>query len=187
MAIAIPPPPPPGPPQLRSLSHAARVRLYGSFKWAYRPAPQAPDRIEVDAAWLTANVVILELPHLAHCNGGKAIRARVHKRVAAPMLALFNAWRSAGLLLHIQSWDGAYVARFKRGKGGGDESMLSNHAWGSAFDINARWNRLGMKPAPLGAPGCVLPLVAIANEHGFAWGGHFNSSPDGMHFECVRA
>ena len=29
-------------------------------------------------------------------------------------------------------------------------------------------------------------LVPLANKHGFYWGGHFESRPDGMHFEMAE-
>jgi hypothetical protein len=31
-----------------------------------------------------------------------------------------------------------------------------------------------------------VSLVPIAMESGFAWGAHYKSRPDGMHFELVR-
>lgn len=172
-------------PPLKSLSHIKRVEIFGKFKWKYTPTPTARERIAVDPGWQRENIVLLDLP-LMHLNAGKPIRARFHRLAAPRVDALFTAWQQAGLLLHVQSWDGSYVARFKRGKGGGSELDLSNHSWGTAFDINARWNRLNIRPAPIGATGSVMALVSIANELGFAWGGHFASRPDGMHFECVR-
>ena len=59
------------------------------------------------------------------------------------------------------------------------------YAFGSAFDINTKWNKLGRVPALAGEEGSVRELVSIANEHGFFWGGHFNGRPDGMHFEVA--
>lgn len=67
-----------------------------------------------------------------------------------------------------------------------DEDAASNHAWGTAFDINVPWNGLGATPALVGARGSVRKLVPLANEHGFYWGGHFNGRPDGMHFEIAQ-
>ena len=60
--------------------------------------------------------------------------------------------------------------------------MLSNHAFGTAFDINVQWNPLEALP---GRTGCVFELVPMAHRHGFYWGGHF-SRRDGMHFEVAR-
>src|SRR5512133_3895662 len=64
-------------------------------------------------------------------------------------------------------------------------TILSNYAWGTAFDINVAWNRLGTVPALRGERGSVRELVPLANAHGFYWGGHF-SRRDGMHFEVTR-
>jgi hypothetical protein len=63
---------------------------------------------------------------------------------------------------------------------------LSNHAYGSAFDINYAWNRLGQVPALVGEKGAVRELVTLAHKHGFYWGGHFNERLDGMHFEVAK-
>ena len=62
---------------------------------------------------------------------------------------------------------------------------LSNHAWGTAFDINAALNPRGTVPVFRGQPGSVRELVPRANDLGFYWGGHF-SRRDGMHFEVAR-
>jgi hypothetical protein len=60
---------------------------------------------------------------------------------------------------------------------------LSNHAFGSAFDINVADNEFKGSPAQCPARGAVRELVKPANELGFYWGGHFSSRVDGMHFE----
>jgi len=82
----------------------------------------------------------------------------------------------------VISWAGAFYPRFIRGS----SSSLSNHSWGTAFDINAPQNWLGQQPAAEGKPGSLLRLVPIANKWGFFWGGHYNSRPDGMHFELAK-
>jgi hypothetical protein len=75
------------------------------------------------------------------------------------------------------------VARFVRGRAA--QGILSNHAFGSAFDINYDWNKLGAVPALAGQKGSVRELVSIAQENGFYWGGHFERL-DGMHFEVAK-
>ena len=62
---------------------------------------------------------------------------------------------------------------------------MSNHAFGSAFDINAEQNTLGTRPPLVGQHGSVRQLVPIANKWGFYWGGHFGGRQDGMHFEIA--
>lgn len=176
---------PPARTALHPLTHMQRCEMFGLFSFEYTPTPTAPEKITISRLWLLANIVVVPLPHLMHSNGGIPVKARVHRLVAPRLLALFDAWRRAKLTLHIRTWNGSQVARYKRGKVGGGPRDLSNHAWGSAFDINAQWNRLGQTPAAEGMPGSVIPLVEIANALGWAWGGDF-TNPDGMHFECVR-
>jgi hypothetical protein len=85
------------------------------------------------------------------------------------------------LLNHILTFDGAYTSRFIRCS----NKTLSNHAFGTAFDINAGENPLGAQPALPGRKGCVFELVPTAHQFGFYWGGHF-SRRDGMHFEIAK-
>jgi hypothetical protein len=104
-----------------------------------------------------------------------------HKKGANQLVKLFKDWETAGLLYKVLTWDGAYNPRFVRGS----KTVLSNHAFGTAFDINVNWNRLGAIPALVGQKGSVRELVQIANNNGFYWGGHF-SRKDGMHFEIAK-
>jgi hypothetical protein len=97
------------------------------------------------------------------------------------LVNLFNDWEKAGLMDRVLTYGGSYVPRFVRGRPG----VLSNHAFGSAFDINVAWNGLSRVPALVGEKGCVRELVKLANKNGFYWGGHF-SRLDGMHFEVAK-
>lgn len=181
--MAVPLPPPRS--KLKPLSHAQRCASFGTFKFTFIPTPAAPERIEIDRKWLAENIVVLPIPHLAHLNASQPVKMRVHRLAAAHWLELFDAWRAARLTQRILSYDGSFVARYKRGMAGGGAENLSNHSWGTAVDLNARWNRLGTQPAGADKLGTVLPLVSIANDLGFAWGGDFTRQ-DGMHFELVR-
>lgn len=62
---------------------------------------------------------------------------------------------------------------------------LSRHTWGIAIDLNTQANGMNAQPAALGTPGSLLSIVPIFNACGFAWGGHFSTGPDGMHFELA--
>ena len=86
-----------------------------------------------------------------------------------------------GLLDRVLTWGGLWAPRFIRGS----KSVLSNHCFASAFDINVPWNGLGRDTAPTGKRGSVWELVELAHEYGFYWGGHFQRK-DGMHFEVAR-
>jgi len=68
----------------------------------------------------------------------------------------------------------------------GSKTTLSNHAFGTAIDINVPQNWLGVIPARIGEEGCLRELVPLANKFGFYWGGHYPVRPDGMHFEVVK-
>jgi len=62
---------------------------------------------------------------------------------------------------------------------------LSRHTWGIAIDLNTQANAMNAQPAALNQPGSLLSIVPIFNACGFAWGGHFSTGPDGMHFELA--
>lgn len=51
-----------------------------------------------------------------------------------------------------------FAPRFVRG----GRPVLSNHAWGRAFDVNYQWNRLATVPALRNEKGSVRDLVPIA-------------------------
>jgi hypothetical protein len=106
----------------------------------------------------------------------------IHQKIQKPFQAMYEEWQKAGLLHLIKTFDGAYVPRFVRG----NPNALSKHAYGLAIDFNAGWNALNTIPALKGREGSVRELVPIANQHGFFWGGHFNSRLDGMHFEFAK-
>lgn len=160
----------------KPLTHAERKAMFGSFSFTPAPIAGNPERIIIDPEWTRARIVTVAVPQL---DGRKV---QMHKLAADDLLALFAAWEAAGLKHRVLTFNGGWVARYKRGKAGGSDKDLSNHSWGTAFDINAKWNGLGKTPAPLGTQGSVWELVAIAESMGWAWGGRWKT-PDGMHFE----
>jgi hypothetical protein len=115
---------------------------------------------------------------------GKAgpLKMSFHKKCKDQLIGLWLDWEKAGLLDRVLTFDGSYNPRFMRGS----RTSLSNHAFGTAFDINAKFNGLGEEPALVGEQGSVREMVQIANKWGFYWGGHFKSRPDGMHFEVAE-
>lgn len=92
------------------------------------------------------------------------------------------------MLDRVIIWNGSYSPRFIRGRKDDTADSLSNHAFGTAFDINydpaTNLNGLNAVPALVGQPGSVRELAAIAHHFGFYWGGHFPRL-DGMHFEVA--
>jgi len=157
-----------------------RQAVFGKFDW--RTLGPATDRIEVLGGWALENIVRVHIPQLAGVTHRPADNhIWFHRRAANQIQRLFRAWEEAGLLGRVHTWHGSYVPRFIRGRPG----VLSSHAFGTAFDINAPWNGLGKQPAVQGHKGSVRELVPIANRLGFYWGGHFRRRPDGMHFEVA--
>lgn len=167
---------------MQPLTQEGREIMFGKFSYTPKPMAGNPEAIAVSSAWVRENIVSVKIP-LPDAAGKVVVRpVAFHKAGAEKLRALFEAWQADGLLSRVLTWDGSYAPRFIRGS----RTTLSSHAWGSAFDINARWNALGVVPALLGKRGCVRELVERANELGFWWGGHFPGRKDGMHLELVR-
>jgi hypothetical protein len=171
----------PPPPAFEPLDAAARRAAFGDYPFEPAPATDNPEGIRITSRWEHENIELVTIPQLAGVRGATAGRARFHRLVVPRVLQLFERWEQAGLKPLILSWGGSFSARFMRGS----RSSLSNHAYGSAFDINAEWNGLGAVPKLLNEKGSVRKLVPIANELGFYWGGHFRRR-DGMHFELAK-
>lgn len=170
---------------LKALSPAQCQRLFGTIEYKPAPNPGNPEAITITSGWERENIVTVTIPQLK----GKPVygkissgRMRFHKKGVEQLKSMWAAWEAAGLLELVLTYEGSYMARFIRGS----RTTLSNHAYGTAFDINLQWNRLGQIPAAAGKHGSVRELVPIANEHGFFWGGHFKNRPDGMHFEVAK-
>jgi len=164
------------------MSTAERQKLFGAFDFVAAPVPASKENIRILGNWEQSNIVRTTMSQLVGVPGaGHDGAVRFHKAGLDQLVALWKAWDDAGLLNRVLGWGGAFNPRFIRGKPG----VLSNHAFGTAFDINVPFNPLGARPALIGKQGSVRELVPIANEHGFFWGGHFGKRPDGMHFEVA--
>ncbi len=181
---------PPRPSTIRPYTHREKIAAFGEFAYEADPDTFGGDGIRVTDNWKQQNIINVAIPQLNGKRMGSTTitngSIRFHKNGAEQLRALWAAWEQAGLLDRILTYEGGYAARFIRGTQSRDPRPLSNHAWGTAFDINARWNRLGAEPALLNHEGCVRELVSIANSHGFFWGGHFRGKKDGMHFELGK-
>jgi peptidoglycan hydrolase-like protein with peptidoglycan-binding domain len=165
------------------MNDSQRASTWGRFDYEPAPVPGNRERIRILGSWPAENIVMVEVPQLRGVRGAPGTgRVEFHRRCADRLLAVWQEWEEEGLLRCVVTWDGGFVPRFIRGR----TDRLSNHAYGTAFDINAQWNPLGSMPALMGRQGCVREMVEIANKHGFYWGGHFRTRPDGMHFEVAR-
>jgi len=164
---------------IKPLSTAERVALFGHFDYEADPIPGDPEHVKVLGDWRAKNIAGARLPAF----GGKPARVvGVHVKLVERVESLFQTLAENDLLGDIVSWNGSYNPRFIRGS----TVKLSNHAWGTACDINAPQNRLGTEGATWGQPGCVWRIVPIALAHGFFWGGWFRSRLDDQHFESFR-
>lgn len=172
---------PPKPDFLPITGNANREKLFGKF--SYRPAPNGnnPEQIIITDDWDDKNIVRVKLPALSKATNGKYTAMLWHKSCEHQLVKLFEHWEKENLHTRILSYAGAFYPRFIRGS----KTQLSNHSWGTAFDINVPYNGLNQTPALVGQKGCVRELVEIANEWGFYWGGHFTRK-DGMHFEIAK-
>ncbi len=189
------------PGSLTSPGNASRNKDFTCFRFLQRPLANRPDREAIVqkgtcdgsmADWVAEHIVTIDVPQLRFARGANG-RVRCHERAAPLIAALFTQWEQDDLLHLVISYEGCFVPRYKRKQappgtaGHGlrnsvDVPALSNHSFGSAFDINRVDNDLGDVPALCGRRGSVRELVASANALGVFWGGHFNTQ-DGMHFE----
>lgn len=161
--------------------------LFGNFSFVPAPTKSNPEAVRITDGWDKKNLVTVVVPQLITLGLSSSGKVTLNKLIAKQFLGLWDAWEKRGLLHHVISWDGAYVCRFIRGS----RTTLSNHAFGSAFDVNAAWNMRGTTGALPGKKGYLWPLVATAVEFGFFWGGWWGSenrggTPDLMHFECFK-
>ncbi|NTV63160.1 MAG: M15 family metallopeptidase [Oscillochloris sp.] len=161
----------------------ARERALGHIEWVRASGDNI--RITNDFA---NNIIVVNVPQIAKVPGGpKDGNVRFHRIAADQLKRLWAAWEAAGLLPLVLGFAGTFVPRTIRN----NPKALSNHAYGTAFDINVPWNGLMQKAALVGEKGSVRELVPLANAHGFYWGGHWNydgkGASDGMHFEWAVA
>jgi hypothetical protein len=158
------------------LGNDQRMKVFGAFKWVHKPEPGNRENIEILGDWEERNIVRVSIPQLVKLGFDKP--RPFHRMVADKVVALWDDWEKEGVVEDIISYEGDFFPRLIRGS----STSLSNHSFGTAFDVNAAQNGLGRTPAKPGQKGCLYRLVPIMHKHGFYWGGHF-SRLDGMHIE----
>lgn len=172
---------PPKPNFLPLTGNSERARIFGEIKFVPSPTKSNPEGIRITNNFETENIVRVNLPALSKVTNGAFKSMRFHNECEYQLVKMFERFEKENLHTKILSFAGAYFPRFIRGS----RTQLSNHSYGTAFDINVAQNGLNKTPAMIGEIGCVRELVPIANECGFYWGGHF-SRKDGMHFEIGK-
>jgi hypothetical protein len=164
-----------------------REELFGTIEWV----STGGTAIRITNGWDEQNIVSVTVPQLAvlTARGIPGVPPdgviQWHSIAVNQLLGLWAAWERASLLDRILSYNGDYYPRTIRM----NPSLLNNHAYGTAFDLNAQWNGLMQVAALVGEPGSVRELVPLANQYGFWWGGHWSfdgeGASDGMHFEVA--
>lgn len=165
------------------ISNKEREKVFGKFMYEPAPTADSSEDIRILGTWQSDNIIKVPVPQIKAVKGSRS-REYIwfHKLAATQLQKMWAAWEKAGLLDRVLSYEGSFNARFVRGS----KTNLSNHSFGSGFDINYSWNKLGHRPALVGDRGSVRELVPIANDHGFFWGGHYAGRKDGMHFEVAE-
>lgn len=153
-----------------------REKVLGKIQW--RPKGNSRE-VEIVNDWKANNIVMVEVPQLAKFKFGNGGKVPFHKVAAEQFRRLWQEIENHGLMPLILTYDGGFYPRVMKG----NARSLSNHSYGTAFDINVQWNGWLVKPALVGQKGSVREIAAIANALGFFWGGHWNPPLDGMHFE----
>ncbi|HVF67800.1 MAG TPA: M15 family metallopeptidase [Pyrinomonadaceae bacterium] len=173
----------PPPPDFQPLvTNAQREKVFGKIEFKRKPLPNNKENVVITNGWDKENIEKIVIPQLVGVEGAPHDGGIFFHRLARKQLIdMWAGWEKAGLSDRVLSWGGSFVPRLVRGT----TSTLSNHAFGTAFDINVPFNFLGSMPALVGRRGSVRELVKIANDNGFWWGGHFNKRKDGMHFEVA--
>lgn len=173
------------PPRLASLPLPAlslQVTTFGEI--VAKPAPTASNRERIIITnGFEANITTRVVPQLVGKDGAPASgKLSMHRLIADQLVALWAAWERLGVVGLVTGFGGLWVPRYVRGS----TATLSNHAWGTAFDVNVSANYLWHLPAFPGENGSLFKLIPVAQDYGFGWGGHYRGRLDGMHFEALK-
>ncbi len=151
--------------------------IVGLVRWQSRP----DGTLKILDGWADKHIKVFDVPELngIQTYGGKfSGKVQFYESAGAQLQAAWKKVKEHGLMSRVLFWDGSFVPRFMRGL-----TKPSEHTFGCAFDINAKWNGLGATPAPSGQVGSVRELVPFFEACGFEWGGGWKKRPDGMHFQ----
>lgn len=154
--------------QARWMRHGDRVepqarvkRVFGEFTFRDTSGRD----IQIDPAWVRANIVTTTVPLLG--------RITCHKTIVPAVRAAMEELERAGRgdTVQAQNYAGCQYAR-RIGPGAG----LSRHTWGLALDLNITSDPRGTYDSQDPA------LVAAMTSRGFSWGGEWEY-PDPGHYE----
>src|SRR5438552_2451662 len=138
---------PPKPSFAPLVSNAQREEIFGSFRYVPAPTRESPEAIHILDGWEEKNIVRVPIPQMAKRGLGSGMP--FHRLGVTQLQGMWDSWEKSGLLPLVLEFDGSFNARFVRGS----HTVISNHGWGCAFDINYEGNELGREPAPVGVKG----------------------------------
>jgi len=125
-------------------------------------------------------------PNEIHIKAFPVVGTHIHLRcqaTAGVILAAFAGEFNATVekLEGVTFDDWSYAYRPVRGKTTG----LSNHASGTAIDLNAVKHPLGKQHTFTGPQEVILK--ALVKKYGIRWGGSYKDRIDEMHFEIIES
>lgn len=131
------------------------------------------DQIRFLSGFDTGDITPVNVPQLADIAGAHHGVLPFHRRGHAQLLKAFAEIEGQGLMHHIKTCAGTINQRLRKPTSGGLSKLPSNHAFGTAIDLNSDDGSLGAS---------VAPVAPIFKRNGFRWGADFN---DPMHFELA--
>jgi hypothetical protein len=106
--------------------------LFGKIEFVAKPTKTNPEGIIITNGFESKNIVRVNLPALSKATNGKFTAMRWHNECEYQLVKLSERLEKENLHTKILSYAGAFYPRFIRGS----RTQLSNHSWGTAFDIN---------------------------------------------------
>jgi len=168
----------PSTPDYVPMTDSERAAAFGLMRYA----PRADGTVTILDDWAAEHLVTVEIPQLRGIVGAPpSCRITFHRAGASAIVALWQAWEDAGILGDVLQFSGAWNPRMVRGSA----TVLSNHAYATALDINAGFNPMGHDGAAMGAPGDMRRLTAVAVALGWESGRYF-ARRDPMHLQLGR-
>lgn len=149
--------------------------LFGHVRFrTVSPEWKRGDKIVFISGFDTNDVTDVFVPQLKNVPGSNGGKVRFHKRAHEQLLAVFNLIEKRQQLNVITTCGGTFNPRLKRPTSGKLNKTPSNHAFGTAIDLNEDADGFGST---------VAPVAPVFEAFGFLWGKAFN---DPMHFEVKQ-
>lgn len=149
--------------------------LFGHVRFrTVSPEWKRGDRIVFISGFDLNDVTQVFVPQLKDVTGSNGGKLRFHKRAHEQLLAVFELIEKRGQLHFVKTCGGTFNARLRRPTSGHLSKWPSNHAFGTAIDLNEDDPGFGDS---------VAPVAPVFEAFGFIWGKSFN---DPMHFEVGR-